>query len=65
MLVDVEQPGSSTPVKVAGVPIKMSLTPGRVRCRAPLLGEHTREILEAAGYAGTAADLLFKQHVVK
>lgn len=65
MLVEVEQPGSATPVTVAGVPIKMSLTPGRVRHRAPLLGEHTREILEAAGYAGAAADRLFQHNIVK
>ncbi|GLC92611.1 CoA transferase [Cupriavidus sp. TA19] len=50
MLVDVEQPGSAQPVKIAGVPIKLSRTPGAVRRRAPLLGEHTDEILLAAGY---------------
>jgi crotonobetainyl-CoA:carnitine CoA-transferase CaiB-like acyl-CoA transferase len=50
MLVDVEQPGSATPVKIAGVPIKLSGTPGGVRQRAPMLGEHTDEILLAAGY---------------
>lgn len=65
MLVEVEQPGSATPVTVAGVPIKMSLTPGRVRQRAPLLGENTREILEAAGYAASATDHLFKNNIVK
>lgn len=65
MLVDVDQPGSATPVTVAGVPIKMSLTPGRVRHRAPLLGEHTREILGTAGYAGAAADRLFHNNIVK
>ncbi|WP_042876259.1 CaiB/BaiF CoA transferase family protein [Cupriavidus necator] len=51
MLVEVEQPGSATPVKIAGVPIKLSRTPGAVRRRAPLLGEHTEEILHAAGYS--------------
>ncbi|KAI3597416.1 CaiB/BaiF family protein [Cupriavidus necator H850] len=50
MLVDVEQPGSATPVKIAGVPIKLSATPGAVRQRAPMLGEHTDAILLAAGY---------------
>lgn len=65
MLIEVEQPGSATPVKVAGVPIKMSLTPGRVRHRAPLLGEHTRQILAAAGYVGAAADRLFTNNIVK
>ncbi|AGW93052.1 MULTISPECIES: CaiB/BaiF CoA transferase family protein [Cupriavidus] len=50
MLVDVEQPGSATPVRIAGVPIKLSATPGAVRQRAPMLGEHTDAILLAAGY---------------
>ncbi|MFC4343772.1 CaiB/BaiF CoA transferase family protein [Cupriavidus numazuensis] len=50
MIVEVEQPGSATPVKIAGVPIKLSETPGAVRTRAPMLGEHTEEILFGAGY---------------
>jgi crotonobetainyl-CoA:carnitine CoA-transferase CaiB-like acyl-CoA transferase len=45
MLVDVEQPGSAAPVTIAGCPIKFSETPSGVRRRAPLLGEHTDEIL--------------------
>lgn len=51
MLVDVEQPGSAQAVKIAGVPIKLSETPGAVRHRAPMLGEHTEQILLAAGYS--------------
>jgi crotonobetainyl-CoA:carnitine CoA-transferase CaiB-like acyl-CoA transferase len=51
MLVDVQQPGSATPAKIAGVPIKLSSTPGGIRRRAPILGEHTDEILMAEGYA--------------
>ncbi|MFX1764160.1 CoA transferase [Paraburkholderia sp. A1RI-2L] len=58
MLVDVEQPGSDTRVKIAGVPIKMGSTPGGVHHRAPMLGEHTDEVLFAAGYdAGAVARL--------
>ena len=45
MLVAVEQPGSATPVTVAGLPIKLTRTPGGVRHRAPLLGEHSAELL--------------------
>ncbi len=56
MLVDVEQPGSAQRVKIAGVPIKLSDTPGAVRRRAPMLGEHTEEILRAAGYSGDDID---------
>ncbi|RDK08864.1 CoA transferase [Cupriavidus lacunae] len=65
MLVEVEQPGSATPVKIAGVPIKLSETPGAVRQRAPLLGEHTREILQAAGYAMSDIDHLRHSGVVR
>ena len=48
MIVPVEQPGS-TPIRIAGVPIKMTATPGGVHRRAPLLGEDTVERLRAAG----------------
>jgi crotonobetainyl-CoA:carnitine CoA-transferase CaiB-like acyl-CoA transferase len=48
MIVDVEQPGSE-PIQVAGVPIKMTVTPGGIHQRSPLLGEHTRQYLLAAG----------------
>jgi crotonobetainyl-CoA:carnitine CoA-transferase CaiB-like acyl-CoA transferase len=48
MIVDVDQPGAST-VKVAGVPIKMTATPGGVRRRGPLLGEDTRARLSEIG----------------
>jgi crotonobetainyl-CoA:carnitine CoA-transferase CaiB-like acyl-CoA transferase len=36
--------------RVAGVPIRLSRTPGCVRRPAPLPGEHTREVLGEAGY---------------
>ncbi len=48
MIVPVEQPGGE-PVRVAGVPIKLTGTPGGVRRRAPLLGEDTVARLRAAG----------------
>jgi crotonobetainyl-CoA:carnitine CoA-transferase CaiB-like acyl-CoA transferase len=49
MLPRVPHPGSVAPVAVPGVPVKLSATPGAVRQRAPLLGEHTREILQSLG----------------
>ncbi len=64
MLVDVEQPGSANPVKIAGVPIKLSDTPGAVRRRAPMLGEHTDEILGGIGYADDLIRALKEQRVV-
>ncbi|WP_342726333.1 CoA transferase [Bradyrhizobium sp. B097] len=48
MIVDVEQPGAR-PIRIAGVPIKMSDTPGGVRSRSPLLGEDTVSCLRDAG----------------
>ncbi|QFZ87615.1 CoA transferase [Variovorax paradoxus] len=51
MLVDTEQPGASRPLTVAGTPIRMSATPGGVRRRAPMTGEHTDRILSEFGFA--------------
>ena len=48
MIVSVDQPGVE-PIQIAGVPIKMSKTPGAVRHRAPFLGEDTLEQLRRAG----------------
>ncbi|GAA4168681.1 CoA transferase [Gryllotalpicola koreensis] len=49
MLPTVEQPGTGRDIEVTGVVPKLSRTPGDVRHRAPLLGEHTVEVLRAAG----------------
>ena len=41
MLPWVPHPGLDHEVQIAGVAVKMTETPGKVRHRAPLLGEHT------------------------
>jgi len=64
MLPEVEQPGSARPVAVPGVPVKLSLTPGQVRHRAPLLGEHTREILADLGMGEARIGALLEDHIV-
>jgi alpha-methylacyl-CoA racemase len=52
MVVELTQPGAARPVKLLGVPIKLSRTPGdATRGPGPELGEHTDEILTAAGYS--------------
>lgn len=58
MLPLVDHPGTKEPTAVPGVPVKMSLTPGNVRTRAPLLGEHTREILNELGWDNTRINSL-------
>ena len=50
MVVELDQPGTDG-VKQLGVPVKMSRTPGGLHAPGPALGEHTREVLAAAGYS--------------
>jgi formyl-CoA transferase len=50
MLVAVEHPALGA-LQQPGSPVKMSATPTRPDRRAPLLGEHTREILRELGYS--------------
>ncbi|WP_335971333.1 CaiB/BaiF CoA transferase family protein [Streptomyces sp. CA2R106] len=49
MLVEIEHPGSARTVTVAGQPIKFAGSGAAVHRRAPLLGEHTAEILGSGG----------------
>ena len=52
MVVEIDQPGAQRPVRLVGVPVKLSATPGDPRrLPGPGLGEHTREVLTAAGYS--------------
>ena len=50
MVVEVEHPSNGR-YKALGCPIHFSETPAAIERPAPLLGEHTREILRQAGYA--------------
>ena len=48
MVVEMEQPELG-PVRLLGLPIKLSRTPGDAARAAPALGEHTEEVLREAG----------------
>jgi crotonobetainyl-CoA:carnitine CoA-transferase CaiB-like acyl-CoA transferase len=50
MVVDVDHPTLGR-LRMVGAPVKMSETPPRANRRAPVLGEHTREVLREAGYS--------------
>ena len=47
MVVEIEHPEAGT-VTALGIPVKLSATPGAIRRPAPLLGQHTDEILRAS-----------------
>lgn len=50
MLCEVENPRTGRPAKITGSAVKLSRTPASIRHRAPLLSEHSTEILSEIGY---------------
>jgi crotonobetainyl-CoA:carnitine CoA-transferase CaiB-like acyl-CoA transferase len=57
MVVETDHPALGR-MRSLGSPIKMSGTPPDVRRRAPMLGEHTDEILRESGYTGDEIEKL-------
>jgi crotonobetainyl-CoA:carnitine CoA-transferase CaiB-like acyl-CoA transferase len=65
MVVSLDQPGADQPVRLLGLPFKLSRTPGDpVRAPGPGLGEHTRDVLREAGYTGAEVDALLESGAV-
>jgi crotonobetainyl-CoA:carnitine CoA-transferase CaiB-like acyl-CoA transferase len=52
------------PVETLGLPVKFSATPGGPQRGAPVLGEHTREILREYDYEETEIDALIESGAV-
>jgi crotonobetainyl-CoA:carnitine CoA-transferase CaiB-like acyl-CoA transferase len=57
-------PGAAKPVPIIETPFRMSATPGTIRRRAPLLGEHTEEILAEVGLGSTEVAGLRERGIV-
>lgn len=57
MRVDLKHPTAGT-VGNIGLAAKLRGTPGSIRTAAPLLGQHTREVLGEAGYSASAIDAM-------
>ena len=57
MVVELEHPRAGR-TRALGLPVKLSRTPGKVSRPAPLLGQHTREVLEEFGFARGEIDAL-------
>ena len=63
MLVDLEDPDLGT-IHNIGIPVKLSATPGQIRTRAPMLGEHSSEVLLERGFSQAEVDELVAADVV-
>jgi crotonobetainyl-CoA:carnitine CoA-transferase CaiB-like acyl-CoA transferase len=50
MVVELEHPRAGR-TRALGLPIKLSASPGKVRRAAPVLGQHTREVLAEFGFS--------------
>ena len=57
MVVELETDGSDA-LRLLGIPVKLSATPGKIRRRPPALGEHTAEVLSEIGYDSGTIDKL-------
>jgi alpha-methylacyl-CoA racemase len=57
MVVELDQPEIG-PVRLLGMPVKFSRTPGDATKPAPALGEHTEEVMREAGIDGETLDAL-------
>jgi formyl-CoA transferase len=63
MIVDLTHPGAGA-IKALGIPVKLSETPGAVDRAAPLLGEHTSEILTELGFTNAEQRALGEQGII-
>ena len=63
MLKELDHPKAGK-VKVTGIPVKLSDTPGEVKTAPPLLGQHTHEILAELGYSNQDVEKLHQEKVI-
>ena len=64
MIVETTHPTAGK-VKAIGLPIKFSETPGGVRKAAPVLGEHTREVLIEHGFSDAEIEQMAAQDAIQ
>jgi crotonobetainyl-CoA:carnitine CoA-transferase CaiB-like acyl-CoA transferase len=64
MVVEVEHPQAGT-TRALGCPLHFSRTPTSVRRHAPVLGEHSRELLREYGYGDDEIDAFAADGVIE
>ena len=64
MVVEVEH-SKLGPVRTVGFPVKFSETPATIDRGAPLLGEHTQEVLAELGYTDDEIEALMRSGAVR
>jgi len=63
MLKELDHPKAGK-IKVSGIPVKLSDTPGEVKTAPPLLGQHTGEVLTELGYSDQEIEKLYQEKVI-
>jgi crotonobetainyl-CoA:carnitine CoA-transferase CaiB-like acyl-CoA transferase len=63
MIVEVKHPVAGA-VETIGHPVKFSRTPAKVQKGAPVLGQHSREVLTEMGYAADQIEALIQSQAV-
>jgi crotonobetainyl-CoA:carnitine CoA-transferase CaiB-like acyl-CoA transferase len=63
MVTELQHPKAGT-IKVTGNPVKLSDTPGEVTVPPPLLGQHTKEVLEGLGYSARDIEELRQAKII-
>lgn len=63
MVEEVEHPVAGR-IKVLGIPSKFSETPGEVRVAAPILGQHTEDVLQELQFSSEEIQTLKKEEII-
>lgn len=64
MVVELDHPKAGL-TRALGLPIKFSETPGKIVSPAPMLGQHTREVLLGVGYSDAEVDALAAEGAIE